>query len=124
MRGFTGRSHTEDTKARISAAMRERGHKPPPQGGRPLSEAHRAKLRAAKLGRKYSEAHRAAISAGLKGNPALCGPKGVLRLLTAAEMADYRLIRHKCLDRAKALTLLGRADLVRSSAAQTAGGSA
>ncbi len=90
----------------------------------PISPETRARMRAAKLGRKHSDAHPAAISAGLKGHPALCGPKGVLRLLTAAEMADYRLIRHKCLDRAEALTLLGQADLVRGSAAQAAGGSA
>ena len=97
-----GRPLTEEHRAKLRAAMI----------GRSLTAEHRAKLRAAKLGRKYSDAHRAAISAGLKGHPGLCGPKGVLRLLTEAEMADYRLIRRKCLDRAEALTLLGRGDLV------------
>lgn len=121
MRGFTGRSHTEDSKARIGAAMRKLGHKPPPQGGKPLSKAHRAKLRGAKLGVSKTAEHRARIGEGLRRWNAAAEPwqkrRGFRKFLSDEEARDYALLRHRHhYGEAEALRAIGRTDLVEGMA--------
>lgn len=118
MSGFSGRTHSEASKARIAAAMLEQGRHPPSQKGKPLTEPHREKLSAAKLGRVYSSEHRAAISAGMRrhweGKPeGRQRRRGVRRLLSDREAADFTLLRARLgYSEEEALRAVGRSDLV------------
>lgn len=57
---FAGRKHTEETRAKIAEASK--------RPRKPLSEEHKAKIRASKKGKSLPPEHRAAISKGLEGH--------------------------------------------------------
>jgi hypothetical protein len=63
---MAGKRHTEEAKAKISAAHKGR-RKPRNQ---PLSPEHRARISAALTGRTLSDAHRAALAAAQRGKTA------------------------------------------------------
>lgn len=91
----------------------------------PLSDAHKAKLRAAKLGKAKSPEHKAAISAGLRRWNDNASPSekrnGWRRLLTDAEAQEYRDLRwrHR-LSEEEALKAIGRPDLLTLGEASVA----
>lgn len=61
---FRGKHHTEEVKAKISAALC--GEKSP-WYGKQFSEEHKAKMSAAHRGKQFSEEHRAKLSAARRG---------------------------------------------------------
>lgn len=76
----------------------------------PISDETRARQRAAKLGRTYGPEHRSSISAGLRRY--WQAPRGIFGALSAAERADYRLLKRRHYSRAAALRAIGRPDLI------------
>jgi hypothetical protein len=88
--GDGGLEPCEDTRKKLSVAAKRRGvskacHEAKVQAlkGKPLSEEHKNKLRAAALGRVFSKEHRANISASAKKR----GMKAVLDALAAKRLA-------------------------------------
>lgn len=121
MSGFSGRTHSEASKARIAAAMLEQGRHPPSQKGKPLTEPHREKLRGAKLGVPKTAEHRARIAEGLRrywdARPeAWQRRRGIRRFLSDEEAADLNLLRARLgYSEEEALRAIGRPDLIGAS---------
>ncbi|PJN94760.1 hypothetical protein CNY89_12565 [Amaricoccus sp. HAR-UPW-R2A-40] len=108
MSGFTGRTHTPETKVEAAARGRSAGPRAP------ISDETRAKLCAARAGFKWSAESKARLAETQRRWFAEHGWKrGIFKHMTAQERADYLTLKKagQC-TRAEALRSIGRADLV------------
>lgn len=81
----------------------------------PCTEETRQKHRLSKLGRRHSLDHRAALASGVRNWYAdpISRRRGVLRVMSDREIADYRTLRGRGqFSQAEALMMVGRGDLL------------
>jgi hypothetical protein len=109
--GFTGRTHTPESKSEAEAAARCRSAGP----RAPISEATRLKMRLAKVGGRHSPEHKAKIAEAMRRSWVEAGHRDIFKQMTAEQHEDYRILRSKGgFSRAEALRSIGRADLVEA----------